>query len=41
MTRTANNIIAIAAALLLTVVTFQQTVTVPAHAAPVATAQLA
>ncbi|MGX7927693.1 hypothetical protein ACWPMX_14080 [Tsuneonella sp. HG094] len=41
MTRTANNIFATAAALLLTVVTFQQTVTVPAQAAPIATAQLA
>lgn len=41
MTRTTNNIFAIAAALLLTVVTFHQAVSVPAAPAPVATAQLA
>lgn len=35
MTRTADNIFAVAAALLLTVVTFQQTVSVPVQAAPV------
>lgn len=41
MTRTPNNFFAIAAALLLTVVTFHQAVTVPPATAQFAAAQLA
>lgn len=41
MTRYSNHIVAIAAALLLTLVTFQQAVSVPSAPAPVGTVQLA
>jgi hypothetical protein len=41
MTHTSNNIFAIAAALLLTVVTFNQAVSVPPPASPLASAVLA
>ncbi|MCT2557575.1 hypothetical protein N0B51_01130 [Tsuneonella sp. YG55] len=41
MTRTASNLMAIVAAVVLTVVTFQQTVVVPGSPAPIAAAQLA
>ncbi len=42
MTKTTSNMIAVAAAVVLTALTFQQTIAVPASAnAPFATAQLA
>lgn len=41
MTRTSSNIFAVAAALLLTVVTFQQTVSVPVAPSVIPAAQLA
>ncbi|MFN6933845.1 MAG: hypothetical protein ACK4NZ_01700 [Tsuneonella sp.] len=41
MTRTSTHILAIAAAMLLTLATFQQAVSIPGGPSPVATAQLA